>query len=241
MRKARDGQRSWILVSMAALVVAEVAASPAATREDLQRAMAQLQEVTNQYFDHPRSAKVRSFIDEGHGQIRTLAGTAPDARRIAQVILRQGVDPRHLQAMTREFHLSVHEIELVFTLEGERDYANTLPSQLLWGSRMPVRAVIDQFIADHRVEFLRIAEKRNRDPNPNAAAGAAYFAAMAKSGRPLLVRARVTASADMLRLISEEPEIYAVIMNPSAESARRLEEARIQAESPTAIQDITEL
>jgi hypothetical protein len=225
-----------------ALALASAAAAAAATpsREDLQRAMTQLQEVTYQYFDHPRSLKVRAFIDDGHARILELARGAPEARRIAQVIFSRGADSKRVQAMAKEFHLSVHEVGLVFALEGEREFANSLPSQLLWGSRAGLSEVIDRYVADHRVAFEQRATRMREDPNPNAAAGAGYYAAMAKSGRPLLVRLRVTASADMLRLVSEESDVYAVVLNPSAESARRLDETRAQVESPTSIQDVTD-
>jgi hypothetical protein len=220
---------------------ASAAGSSAPTRDDLTRALAQLQEITNQYFDHPRATRVQEYIADQHAVIRGLVKTAPEARRIAQVIFRRGLSARQLEAMQREFRLSIHDVEVVFVAGNQSEFARTLPPQLIWGSTKPLADTLGKFVEDHLALLKsRVAEMRRTS---SAADGqrVAEYEEMVKSVKPLLVRVRVTATADLLRLVSEEPDVYAVVMNPSAESARRLEEARSQMENTSAIRDVTDL
>src|SRR5688572_27729584 len=93
-------------------------------RDDLKRALARLQVVTNQYFDHPRSARTQAYIEQEHARIRELAKAAPEDRRLAQVIFRRGLSSNELYEMSREFHLAVHEAELTF-LSPEKDFESS--------------------------------------------------------------------------------------------------------------------
>ena len=241
------GARPWLAGCVVALTLASGVpadawpASAIPSREDLKRALKQLQEVTNEYFDHPRSTQVQEYIANQHAAIRGLGRTAPDARRIADVIFRRGLKSRELEALQREFGLSVHEVEVVFAAGNQSEFARRLASQLIWQSNQSLPEILEKFVEDHRQLLAARAAEMRRTSSPADEPKIADYEAMVKSMKPLLVRVRVTAKADMLRLVSEEADVYAVIMNPSAESARRLEEMRDQMRNAPAIRDVTEL
>jgi hypothetical protein len=217
------------------------AGANAPSRDDLNRALAQLQEVTHQYFDHPRATRVQNYIADQHAAIRGLVKTAPEARRIAQVIFRRGLSARQLEAIQREFRLSIHDVEVVFVAGNQSEFARTLPSQLIWGSNKSLADNLGKFVEDHLALLKSRAAEMRRTSSAADGQRVAEYEAMVKSVKPLLVRVRVTATADMLRLVGEEPDVYAVIMNPSAESARRLEDVRSQMENASTIRNVTDL
>ena len=194
----------WILFLHLASVGALAGAHETANRDDLKRALVRLQAVTYEYFDHPRSAKTRAYIEQGHAQIRELTKMAPEERRLAQVIFRRGLNSNELYGMSREFHLAVHEAQLTF-LSAEKDFESAVPMQIFWRRNDSSEQVIDQWITDHRKSFIARAAELRKDANPQAARLARYFESLAKESSPVLVSMGVTAKVDLLRLVSEAP------------------------------------
>jgi hypothetical protein len=229
----------WILLLLGSVsLLAD--AHETAGRDDLKRALARLQVVTHEYFDHPRSAKNQAYIEQVHTRIRELAKAAPEDRRLAQVIFRRGLSSNELYAMSREFQLAVHEAELTF-LSPEKDFESSIPMQIFWRKNDSSEPIIDRWIADHRAAFTVRAAELRKDPNSQAARLARYFDDLAKKGKPVLVSMGVTAKVDMLRLVSEEPDVFAVVMDPSPDTVRRIDEMRDRMSGQTAIQDVPQI
>jgi len=229
----------WMLLLLSGSAGLGATAHETATRDDLERALAQLEFFTNQYFDHPRAAKTQAYIDQAHARIRELAHTAPDDRRLAHVIFRRGLSSRELEQMSREFHLAVHEAELRF-LDPEKDFEGSVPMQIFWRGNDSSLQVLDRSIADYRKAFAARAAEARKNPDLQAQRAAKYFDRLAKDARPVLVSVGVTAKSDMLRLASDEPDVYVVVMDPSADTVRRLDQMRDNMPGQTRIQDITE-
>jgi hypothetical protein len=209
------------------------------TRDDLKRALVQLEAVSNEYFEHPRSAKTQAYIEQQHERIRELAKTAPEERRLAHIIFRRGLSAEEFYEMSREFRLAVHEADLVFP-DTAGDFESKVPMQSFWSGNDSSVQVLERSIAEHRAEFKARATELRRNPDPGAGRVARYFDQLAKKSRPVVPSVGVTAKLDMLRLVSEEPDIYAVVMDPSPDTVRRLDDMRDRMPGRTAILDIPE-
>ena len=177
----------FVTLALGVIVVSplgSVASNPAdgaPGKADLQQAMLELQEVTDEYFDHPRSGKILAFIDKGHAQVRDLAAVAPEDRRIATIIFRQALTSRQLEGMAREFHLSVHEAKLVFAGGSGQEFSNTIPMQVFWRNRDPLVVFIDGFVAANRGAFAQRALQIGESPQPEAKEAVEQLTKLAKA------------------------------------------------------------
>ena len=134
----------------------------------------------------------------------------------------------------------MHEVGVDVT-GTEQDFASKVPMQVFWRDNDSSAQVIDRFIETNRTAFAARATELRKDPHPQSIRMAEYFERLAKKGKPILLSMGVTAKSDMLRLVSEEPDVYAVVMDPSPDTVRRLDEMRDKMPGRTAIQDVTDL
>ncbi len=228
----------WLLVALAC-AGAQAVAHDATSKLDLKRALLELQEASREYFEHPRSARVEAFIEQGHAQVRALAKASPGERRIATVIFRRGLSSKELDGMFREFGLLVHSAKVMFSMGGERDFSSELPIQLIYKRRDSPLPVTDWFVAITRDALLARATDIRKDKSPQATAWAANFEKLARESRPVWLSARVIGKADLLRLLAEDEDVYAVVMDPSAEKVALLDDVHRRLADP-AIQDVSE-
>jgi hypothetical protein len=230
---------SCMLALLACVLGARALAHEPASKLDLKRAMLELQEVSREYFDHPRSAQVDAFIAKGHAQVRELARVSPDTRRIATVIFRRGLSSKELNTMVREFGILMHRAKVMFSMGGERDFSSELPIQWLYQRRDSELPATDWFVEVTRDGLRARAAGIRKDYSAQAAAWAANFEKLAQEGKPVWLTVSGIAKVDMLRLLADEADVYAVVMEPSAEKVSLLDDMHRRLADP-AIQDVRE-
>jgi hypothetical protein len=229
-----------LLTLLACLGVASDAAdSP--SREDLRRALRLFQEETQEYYDHPRAALTLAAIEAQHERLRSLARTAPEQRQAARVIFRRGLGAREVNVFVNEYRVSTHQADVAFSQKDGRDQMSSIPMQFFWRGTPGTRDVIEQFMADSQRQFAVMAAQERAKQDARAAARADHLEWLAKKGRPLVVSISVTAKADLLRLASEDPDVYAVVISRLSDAVQRLDQMREQMSGNTAIQDIPSL
>ena len=224
---------SWLLIALAGATSGLSVAHDLASKVDLKRAMLELQEETHDYYGHPRSAKVAAVIEQGHAQVRALAKSSPEARRIATVVFRRGLSSKELDGSLREYRLLLNHAKVMFSLGGERDFSSELPLQILYQHRDSELPVTDWFIEENRKGLRTRAEQLRREKSPQAGSSADKIEKLVKQGKPVWLSANVIATADMLRLLAEDEDVYAVVMDPSAEKVSLLDDVHRRLAAPS--------
>lgn len=210
---------------------------PESSAVELERALGQLWEVTHEYFEDPLAAATEAFIDQGHGQVRALARSQPEAVRLAQVIFRRDLSSAEVGALAREYGLAVYEAELVILTADGGEHTNAIPRQFFERRSVTVQQAIDGFAHFLRENFRAQAARVRAEGHPRGAEMARYVESLSQ-GKAQVLRLGVTARADVLQRLSETPGVYALVMDPSAENVARLAQARHRTAENTAMQDV---
>jgi hypothetical protein len=222
-------------------VAAKSASRPApdTARAELRRALAQLQEITHEYFDHPQAAAAEAFIAQQHERVRDLASSQPEAIRVAQVIFRRDLGSSQVEQLARQFGLAVHEAELVILTRDGGEYESPVPLQFFLQRAERPGPVIDVFANHLRRSLLAQAGRVRKEGHPRGEEMASYLESLSQ-GSARVLRVGVAAKVGLLRLLSGDPAVYALVMDPAPERVALLDDMRHRLAQNTAIQDVTD-
>jgi hypothetical protein len=212
---------------------------PDTARTELRRALGQLQKVTHEYFDHPQAAAAEAFIAQQHERIRDLASSQPEAVRVAQVIFRHDLGSAQVEQLARQFGLTVHEAELVILTRDGGEYESPVPLQFFLQRADGPGPAIDVFANHLRRSLLAQAGRVRTEGHPRGEEMASYLDSLSH-GSARVLRLGVAAQADLLRLLSGDPAVYALVMDPAPERVALLDGMRHRLAQNTAIQDVTD-